>query len=147
MDVDQTTFAAVASIPRRLHGTHEMTTMDCMFWPRLALGILAAWRLTHLLAYEDGPADAVARVRALLGSGVWGRMVDCFQCLSLWVAAPIALWITDGATVNVIDTALTLLAVSGAACLLERIGQPAVTMHTTPEPGPGDDDGMLRTKT
>ncbi|CAN5672049.1 hypothetical protein BH11PSE8_BH11PSE8_17260 [soil metagenome] len=123
-----------------------MTAMDALFWPKLVLGILAAWRLTHLIAFEDGPFDVVARVRASLGDGVWGRMVDCFQCLSLWVAFPISLWLTDGAGTGTIDTALVWLALSGAACLLERIAQPAVTMHTMPEPGPGEDDGMLRTK-
>ena len=122
-------------------------TMDATFWPKLALGILATWRLTHLLAHEDGPADVVARVRAVLGDGFWGRMVDCFQCLSLWISAPIAWWIAGGAITGWVDMAVTWLAVSGAACLLERIGQPSLTMHTMPEPGPGEDDGMLRTKT
>lgn len=122
-------------------------TMDATFWPKLALGILATWRLTHLLAYEDGPGDVVARARASLGVGFWGRMVDCFHCASLWVAAPIAWWITGGANTGWVDMAVIWLAVSGAACLLERIGSPAVTMHTMPESGPGEDDGMLRTKT
>lgn len=122
-------------------------TMDALFWPKLALGILAAWRLTHLMAYEDGPADVIARVRASMGESVWGQMVDCFQCLSLWVSAPVAWWIAGGSTTGFADLAVTWLAVSGAACLLERIGQPSLTMHTMPEPGPGEDDGMLRTKT
>ena len=63
---------------------------DADFWPKLVLAILATWRLTHLLAREDGPADLIARARAALGDGAWGKMVDCFHCLSLWVAAPIS---------------------------------------------------------
>src|SRR5262249_35312285 len=59
-------------------------------WLRFVVAVLAAWRVTHLLANEDGPADIIARVRVLLGNGFLGELADCFQCLSLWVAAPIA---------------------------------------------------------
>jgi hypothetical protein len=34
---------------------------------RFALASLATWRVTHLLAEEDGPWDAVVRARARLG--------------------------------------------------------------------------------
>jgi len=61
------------------------------FWPTLFLTTLAAWRLTHLLANEDGPADLVLRLRRALGDSGIGHKMDCFQCLSLWVAAPLAL--------------------------------------------------------
>ena len=42
---------------------------DAAFWARLVLAVLATWRLTHLLAREDGPADLVVRLRARLGTG------------------------------------------------------------------------------
>lgn len=116
---------------------------DAGFWPKLVLAIFAAWRLTHLLTREDGPADLIARARAALGNGRWGRMLDCFQCLSLWVAAPISLWITT----KPLDAVLVWLAVSGAACLCERIGRPDVVMQVLPEPNQGETDGVLRTNT
>lgn len=119
------------------------------FWPRLALAALAAWRLTHLLAYEDGPFDLVARARAALGRGPWSRMFDCFHCLSLWVAAPLSPWLANGAA----GIAAAWLALSGLACLCERLGQPGVVVQPLPEAaGPeaatepkGEHDGMLRT--
>ena len=117
--------------------------MEVDFWPKLVLAVLATWRLTHLLAREDGPADLIARARSALGDGLWGRMLDCFNCLSLWVAAPISLWVAASA----LDAFLVWLAVSGAACLCERIGQPDVLMQTLPEANLGQDDGMLRPKT
>ena len=46
----------------------------------LILGILATWRLTHLLNAEDGPWDILARLRRLAGSGLWAELLDCF-CL------------------------------------------------------------------
>src|SRR4051794_34093971 len=94
-------------------------------WVKLVLTALAAWRVTHLLAHEDGPWDLVARFRARLGHGFAGKLIDCFQCLSLWVAAPLAVLVTRDPT----DLLLTWLAISGAACLLERLGEQPVLMQ------------------
>jgi len=77
---------------------------------------LAVWRVTHLLAEEDGPADAVLRVRARLGEGPIGELMDCFFCLSFWVAAPASLAVARRPH----EVPVAWLALSGAACLLER---------------------------
>jgi hypothetical protein len=39
------------------------------FAVRFTVGSLTTWRLTHLLPEEDGPADAILRLRARAGSG------------------------------------------------------------------------------
>ena len=85
------------------------------YW--VALGILAVWRATHLLNAEDGPADLLVRFRRLAGAGFWGKLLDCFYCLSLWVAAPFAVWLAQGWRHGL----LLWLALSGAAILLERM--------------------------
>lgn len=82
----------------------------------LAVGILATWRVTHLIVTEDGPWNIVARLRRLAGAGVLGRVMDCFYCASLWVAMPIAWWLIEGWPTRV----LVWLALSGGAALLER---------------------------
>jgi Protein of unknown function (DUF1360) len=115
-------------------------TDDAHWWPKLVLAILATWRLTHLLVHEDGPAGVIAHLRAALGSRWWGSMFDCFHCLSLWVAAPMSL----GLAATPLDAVLVWLALSGAACLCERWGPPAVMLQPLPEQNLGDDDGMLR---
>jgi hypothetical protein len=88
---------------------------------------LAVWRVTHLLAEEDGPADAVLQVRARLGEGPIGELMDCFFCLSFWVAAPAS---RAGAR-RPREVPVAWLALSGAACLLERAtcGNGAVTFR------------------
>ena len=83
---------------------------------RFALASLATWRVTHLLAEEDGPGGAVVRLRARLGDGRLGELMDCFYCLSVWVAAPLSLTVARRRR----DAPLVWLALSGAACLLER---------------------------
>jgi hypothetical protein len=79
---------------------------------------LAAWRVTHLLACEDGPGDVIVRAREKLGASWAGELMDCFQCLSLWAAAPVAV----RAARRPRDVVPVWLALSGAACLLERLG-------------------------
>ena len=104
---------------------------------RFILAALAVWRITHLLAYEDGPADMIFRLRAWLGDRFWGRLMDCFLCLSLWIAAPAAVLVTRRPA----DCVLTWLALSGAACLLERIG--ARPVDTVPQPLQGESEHVL----
>ena len=90
-----------------------------------ALAALATWRVTHLVAREDGPADAVVRIRAQAGDGLAGQLMDCFYCLSMWVAAPLALRLARRPG----DRAVAWLAVSGAACLLERMHPERGALH------------------
>lgn len=83
---------------------------------RLLLGVLCCWRITHFFQAEDGPWDVSAAIRRAAGDGFWGKLLDCFYCLSLWVAAPLAGWIGHSATERV----LMWLAFSGGAILAER---------------------------
>jgi uncharacterized protein DUF1360 len=83
---------------------------------RLLLGVLCVWRVTHLFQAEDGPWGVMVRIRRAAGEGFTGQLLDCFYCLSLWVALPIA-W-AEGRTG--VERVLLWLAFSGGAILLER---------------------------
>ena len=100
------------------------------------LAVLATWRLTHLLAAEDGPDGLIVRVRLRLGRSLAGRLMDCFNCLSIWIAAPFAFFVS----VRPAEVFVTWLALSGAACLLERTGQQPVLMQELPA-NPGTEEG------
>jgi uncharacterized protein DUF1360 len=89
---------------------------SCRVGVRFAIASLATWRVTHLLAEEDGPAKAMVRLRVRAGESWAGELLDCFYCLSIWVAAPIAAATAPRRR----DMPVTWLALSGAACLLER---------------------------
>lgn len=86
-------------------------------WYELLLAVLAVWRVTHLLHAEDGPWDAVARLRGWAGGGFVGSMMDCFYCASLWVALPAAALLGTGWQHFV----LLWPALSAAAITLERV--------------------------
>ena len=94
----------------------------------LVAGVLAVWRITHLLALEDGPFDAVLRLRRALGDGTLGHLMDCFYCLSLWVALAVALVIEALDAAPALGATLLLWpALSGGALLLQRATRHADT--------------------
>ena len=109
---------------------------------RFALAVLATWRVTHLLAAEDGPGGVVAHARARLGSGALGALADCFACLSVWVAAAFAWYPARGAGRR--ELAVTWIALSGAACLVERAAEPPEHVLDLGITNGGEHDGLLQ---
>jgi hypothetical protein len=91
------------------------------FCINFVLAVLAAWRVTHLLAYEDGPADLIVKLRVALGDSLPGKLMDCFKCLSIWVALPAAFFVTR----NPLTWLFVWLSLSGAVCLLQSLREPA----------------------
>ena len=104
----------------------------------LVAGGLAVWRITHLLVVEDGPWELVRRVRQAVSAVGLDRLVNCFLCCSVWVAAAVAL-LVGGPWRQI---ALAIPALSGAAILLERAtaGPDAAALFEEQE----KPDGMLR---
>jgi hypothetical protein len=115
---------------------------EASLWTRFGLAVLATWRVTHLLASEDGPADIIVRFRALLGQSIVGKLMDCFNCLSLWIAAMAALFLSR----RPLEWLFCWLALSGGACLLERMGQESVIQPMS-QPPEGDINDVLRSET
>ena len=89
-----------------------------VYW--FALSVLCVWRITHLLQAEDGPGDLLVRLRRLAGSGFVGKLLDCFYCLSLWVAAPIAFFVPE----TRLERLLWWPALSAGAIFLDRVTSP-----------------------
>jgi len=121
----------------------HLVMAETSFWIKFVLAVLATWRITHLLSSEDGPADLIVRMRATLGDGLVGRLVDCFKCLSIWVAFPAAFFVGGGAAQLVV----TWLAISAAACLIQRAGQDPIVIRALPDQTRGGiHDELLRSK-
>jgi Protein of unknown function (DUF1360) len=114
-----------------------MDTME--FWIRFVLGVLATWRVTHLLANEDGPADVIVRLRSRFGDSLAGQLMDCFNCLSLWIAAVVAIFVAR----SPLEWLFAWLALSGAACLLQRFGEEPVAIEPISEPSEGEANHVL----
>lgn len=97
------------------------TTLTDEFLVRFVLATLATWRVTHLFAIEDGPANIVFRLRRRVGHSRIGSLMDCFNCLSFWIAAVAAFFVSS----SPVPWLMSWLAISGAACVLEQLaGKP-----------------------
>lgn len=107
------------------------------YW--LLLGVLVVWRLTYLLHAEEGPWDVAGRLRRAAGSGFWGRLLDCFYCLSLWISAPLAAFLGSDAA----ERLLLWPALSGGAILLLRATER--TLVSPPALYHEENDDVLRT--
>jgi hypothetical protein len=77
---------------------------------------LAVWRVTALVAYESGPFRILDRLRRRMVALRLERLIGCFHCLALWIAAiavlgeyKISWW-----------SVLLWLAVAGAVSIIER---------------------------
>lgn len=89
------------------------------------IACLATWRVAALLVREDGPFGIVARARRGVRNGMNVRVLECFYCTSLWVALPLAYWLTGLES----QWLVAWFAIGGGAGILEH-----VTVRPSPEP-------------
>ncbi|NQX38288.1 Protein of unknown function [Pedobacter steynii] len=81
------------------------------------ISVLAVWRVTHLIQAEDGPFDIIYKLRKLAGESFFGSLMDCFFCLSIWVALPVGIYFGN----DWMEKVLLTLSFSAAAIFLEQI--------------------------
>lgn len=82
-------------------------------------GVLAVWRISHLVVEEDGPWNVFLHLRNGARRIGLGRLFGCFLCFSVWAAVPFALLLSTRWQ----DLVLLVPAMSGGAILLERATQ------------------------
>jgi hypothetical protein len=112
---------------------------QAQFCINFILAVLATWRVTHLLANEDGPADLIVKLRAALGESFAGTLMDCFNCVSMWIAAPAALFVVR----TPLKWVMVWLALSGSACLLQRLQPKSEIALPVTHPSEGDFSHVL----
>ena len=85
----------------------------------LVIGILAVYRISRMLALEDGPFDVLSGIREALGQESWvGRGAACVLCISFWLAWPIALLLPVR---NWGEYVLTALALSAGVVIVHKV--------------------------
>lgn len=87
-----------------------------MDYYQLIVGVLVVWRIAHLFFAEDGPWDAMAWLRGA-AAGFLAGLLDCFYCLSLWIAFPFAMLLGRSPG----ERFLLWPALSAGAILLQRV--------------------------
>jgi len=100
---------------------------------RLALAILATYRLAQFIVLDDGPWDAMFRLRRKLGcytmraspesaefyepATVLGRLLECVHCVGKWAAIPFAVLTLCPSMPG--DLVLVCVGLAGAQSLIE----------------------------
>ena len=88
-----------------------------MEYYKLTLGVLSVWRITHLMHSEDGPWDMIVKLRRFVGEGVLGKMMDCFYCLSFWIALPFGFVLAESWS----ERMMLWLSLSAGAIICQKI--------------------------
>jgi len=83
---------------------------------KFTLSALVVYRVTFLIAREDGPWGLLRRLRGAFKDSVAGRLVSCLSCLSVWIALPLAAFVGSSWT----ERLVAWWALSGAAVLADR---------------------------
>lgn len=91
-----------------------LPALSSLIW--LALCTLAVWRVTAMLVYEEGPLRIFTYLRRAVARGGLDRLVTCFHCAAVWVAAAAVALVYEIRWA----TLLVWLGVAGAVSLLER---------------------------
>jgi hypothetical protein len=91
---------------------------------RLALALLATYRVAQMVAIDDGPLCLFARLRAWAGAHGsdlvrenLGALVHCPYCVGVWAAALCALLVLWPTGVG--DLALMILGIAGGQAFLQ----------------------------
>jgi hypothetical protein len=79
--------------------------------------VIVVWRLTHLISAEDGPFDLILKLRQKAGDSFFGKLMDCFYCLSIWIGAAAALYESRKPQ----EIIILALYYSGTSLLLEKL--------------------------
>jgi hypothetical protein len=83
---------------------------------KFALSALVVYRVSFLVAREDGPWDMFRRLRAAVSGSPAGRLFNCLNCLSVWIALPLAGFVGT----SWVERLVAWWALSGAAVLADR---------------------------
>lgn len=82
------------------------------------VALLGVYRLSHMIAMEDGPFDVFALARDSVGQASWvGRGLHCPLCISFWLSLPMS-WVI---VPDVDALAFTWLGLAGACLMLHRL--------------------------
>lgn len=83
---------------------------------RFTLSALAVYRLSLLVARENGPWELFRRLRSVASGTMIGRVISCSNCLGMWLSLPFA-WFVGS---SVVERLVAWWALAGAAVLMDR---------------------------
>ena len=95
-------------------------TLDSFLWWFIAM--LAVYRLSHMIAMEEGPGAVFHLLREKFGQGNWfGRGLNCVLCISFWLSLSVPSFIMASNPVNPREFVILWVGTSGAVLTLHRL--------------------------
>ena len=79
--------------------------------------VIVTWRVTHLISNEDGPFEIIFKLRQIAGNSFFGKLMDCFYCLSIWIGFLLSIYISNQA----IEIIFFTLYFSGTSIIIEKL--------------------------
>ena len=79
--------------------------------------VIVTWRVTHLISNEDGPFEIIFKLRQISGNSFFGKLMDCFYCLSIWIGFLLSIYISN----QVIEIIFFTLYFSGTSIIIEKL--------------------------
>lgn len=86
------------------------------------IATLATWRVAALVTREEGPFQLFTHLRRWATAHGTGAAFQCLFCASVWIALPSAFFVVPVG----FELIVVWLALSGGACLLDRVTQPSI---------------------
>lgn len=87
----------------------------------LLLASLAVYRVSRMIADEEGPWSVFVRLRAAAPPETWlSRGLECIMCVAVWVALPITILIVLLGYTDVWLWPVTWLALSSVTVLIRK---------------------------
>jgi len=93
---------------------------------KFALSALVVYRVAFLIAREDGPWGMFRRLRAAMKGSAAGGVFSCLNCLSVWIALPLAAFVGT----SWLERVVAWWALSGAAVLADRATRDAFEVES-----------------
>jgi hypothetical protein len=97
-------------------------------WSLFALLVLAVYRLTQFIVYDDAPFDLMVKIRTVAGvyrvnergqrEGFWAKLLYCPYCVGLWLALFVAV-----AAYPWPEFVIYWLAIAGGQAFLQGLSQ------------------------
>lgn len=86
------------------------------------VALLGVYRLSHMIAMEDGPFDMFATMRDAIGQASWvGRGLHCPLCISFWLSLSMLGWLSFVGLIGAPYHLLVWLGLAGGCLVLHRL--------------------------
>ena len=104
--------------------------MDSIYF-RFLIAALATWRVSFLLAREEGPRKIFASLREKSKASFSGKLLECVKCTGMWVSIPLAFFVNG----SWLELLVIWLALAGVTAVIDEFTRPPFEWQETKEDG------------